>query len=280
MTGRVDCGRALLAGGVLAASAFAATGSDDEPETKKAPVPVALVEHVRLVAGGVEQSGWPLDPAADGGFALLGDDGVIVVVAAKSPPKIEEREEQPVTLLPSLSLVTGLRHPEEGVRDRCQELLKLQGDAALPFLGAALEDGSAEARRRALSILVERSSKKWTGRIRLCLADVDERVRQIALRAYVALAAEDRLERCLDALAGDDSVLVRHEAIVLLGRSGDVQMVDPLFANLTGCDERSLRLVTFDALRRLTGKNFGRDEQQWRNWWANHRLEFFPQDAR
>ena len=41
-----------------------------------------------------------------------------------------------------------------------------------------------------------------------------------------------------------------------------------------------MRLVTFDALRRLTGRKFGRDEAAWRAWWTNHRAELLPEEAR
>jgi hypothetical protein len=94
------------------------------------------------------------------------------------------------------------------------------------------------------------------------------------------LGGEDLLERCVDALQWDGSALVRHQAIVRLGRCVDLRAVDPLLAHLEGCEERSLRIITFDALRRLTGRNFGRDEQRWRNWWSNHRSELLPDKTR
>ena len=43
-------------------------------------------------------------------------------------------------------------------------------------------------------------------------------------------------------------------------------------------DERSLRVATFDALRRLTAHDFGRDEDAWRAWWTNHRKEIVGND--
>jgi hypothetical protein len=263
---------------VLALLLLPATARTEERPSARPPPP--STEHVRLVVDGTEHSGWTLDPTADGGFALLADDATIVVIPLPAPPAaptILERVAQPVTLVPSPALVAGLEHQEAGVRDRCEELLGEQGDAALPHLGPALSSASKEARRRSLELLVTRPSTKWRSRVDSLRRDDDERVRQTALRAYAALKPTDLYERCVDSLRSDSSVLVRHEAIVLLGRQGDVRAVDPLLDELEGCEERSLRLVTFDALRRLTGRSFGRDEEKWRSWWTNHREEFLPE---
>src|SRR5439155_7497304 len=110
-------------------------------------------DHVRMVVDGKELSGWPLDSDVAGGAALLLDEGRIVVVARSPQPKILALEKRPVAEAPTDSLVLGLAHAEEGVRDRCQEWLEQQGPSALPRLELALGHDSPEARRRALLLL-------------------------------------------------------------------------------------------------------------------------------
>ncbi len=265
---------AALIGALLGAPVALA---DDGP---RAPVPMA--DYVRFVVAGRELSGWPLDPTAEGGCALLVEGGAIEVIADQPPPELKEHTARPVTEIPSPGLVAGLAHVDAGVRDRCEELLVDQGAVALPHLGAALDDRSAEACRRALRILVDQAAKfpkpahAWLSRVRANLGADDELVREMALRAYAALGEEDVRERCEDALFRDASIHVRHEAIVQLGRKGDLRAVDAILKHLEECGERSLRLVSFDALRRLTGRRFGRNEEQWRNWWSNHREELLP----
>jgi hypothetical protein len=277
---------AALSIGGLAALLGAPARAGDAPE-EKAQAPVATADHVVMVPrAGVPVSGWPLDPSAAGGCALLRDDGAIVIVPTQPAPEIRSVDPRPVTDVPSGALAAGLAHAEPGVRDRCEELLREQGEPGLKHLGAAFDSDAVEANRRALSILARQAAKfpkaaaAWLPRVRNRLDAADEQVRKAALRAFAALGAEDAGDRCLEALRDDESVHVRHEAIVQLGRRQDLRAVDALLEHLASCEERSLRLVTFDALRRLTGKGFGRDEQQWRNWWANHRAELLPESAR
>ena len=96
--------------------------------------------------------------------------------------------------------------------------------------------------------------------------------------AYALLEPEDLFERVAWVLQHDDATAVAHEAIVQMGRTHDLHGVDALLDHLADCDERSLRVAAFDSLRRLTSRDFGRDEEQWRAWWTNHRKEIVGGD--
>jgi hypothetical protein len=272
---------ALLAVAVaapLAGAAPFAGGGGQTPAAKapaaKAPAPKGpQLERVRLQSKAKELAGWRLGAEDDGSFALLQDDGNVAWLAAEPAPKWLERSERPLTEVPSGHLVGALEHPQECVRDRCEELLVAQGPTASAALGAALLAPSVEMRKRALAVLAEKPAKQWKARVRERLDDDEMVVRRAALAAYVALKPDDLFQVSLDLLRHDDAEEVRHDVIGVLGRSGDVRAVDPLFDHLTGCEDRSLRLVTFDALKRLTGMGFKREEADWRAWWANHRDE-------
>jgi len=268
---------------LLAAALDGGGARAEEPPAAAVPT----LEHVILSASGRRYAGWPLDPLAEGGCAFLSDEGVVVLVPRDPPPEIHDVVARPVTEVPPAALVAALSHAERGVRDRCEDLLREQGALALPHYGAALDGKSPEACRLALSLLAQqaaafpKASGAWLTTVRSRLLDAsDEMVRKMALRAYAALGADDAFSRCTDSLRLDPSVQVRHEAIVLLGRTKDLHAVDPLLDHLARCEERSLRLVTFDALRRLTGRSFARDEARWRSWWTNHRAELLAAAAR
>jgi len=263
-------------------------GKTDSAGTKTDPAartePVATTEHVHVATAGADWSGFVLDPQTDAGYALLTDDGRVEILPLEPAPKIVESTARLVTEIDSAALVAGLGHATDGVRERCEQLLIEQGAAALPQVAEALGARSAEARRRGLVIVTqqtprfEKAARKSMRRVSACLSDSDEHVRQAALHCYALFGEKDLLKRCTDVLSHDGSELVRHEAIQVLGRLGDPHGIDPLFEHLARCQERSLRLVTFDSLRRITGKGFGRDEDAWTAWWANHRTELLPDE--
>lgn len=278
---------ALLAVAVAAplAGAAAVGGSGGQAPAAnaaaaKAPAPKGpQLERVKLQASAKELAGWRLGAEADGSFALLQDDGNVAWLKSQPEPKWLERAERPLAEVPSGHLVAALEHAQETVRDRCEELLVAQGPAASPALGSALLAPSVEMRRRALAVLAEKPAKQWKARVRERLNDDEKSVRRSALAAYAALKPDDLFAVCCDLLRHDGASEVRHDAIGHLGRSGDVRAIDPLFEHLNGCDDRSLRLVTFDALKRLTGMGFKREEADWRAWWANHRDETLARAA-
>jgi hypothetical protein len=258
-----------LAGALAAFAALAASARGGE---------TATVPHVLWKSGDVRFSGWRVAEGGAGAIAIATDAGELRVVAKDAGLEEIARSDGPVAEVPSGALAHGLAAADLKVRDRCQDLLRAQKEIAHPALGAALDDDSAEARRRALELLVRLPSPNLASPIRRHLTDPDEGVRKFALRAYALLAPEDLLDRVTWVLQHDDATAVAHEAIVQLGRTHDLHGVDALLDHLADCDERSLRVAAFDSLRRLTARDFGRDEEQWRAWWTNHRKEIVGGD--
>lgn len=278
-----DTSLALL---LLAAAASPAAAAADAPADPAAPAakPAVAKEptvaRVRVAVGSEERVGWRLGVEEAGATALLQDDGVVAWAMVEPAEAWLESEERPLSALSPAHLAGALGHEMAPIRERCEELLIAQGSLAAAAVGEAVRAPSAEARRHALQVLAERPAKQWRARIRERLMDdVEPAVRRAALAAYAALECDDLVPVCLALLKFDDDARVRHDAIGRLGRSRDLTVIDPLLVHLDGCEERSLRLVTFDALRRLTGRKFGRDEAAWRAWWTNHRAELLPEEA-
>jgi hypothetical protein len=266
--------RALLT--ALALAVAAPSGRPDE--AAKAPK-VAKADHVVVQFSGKTLAGWLLDPAAKEGSIYLGDDGTFVTIAKDAKSAVVETAARPVTEVPGPPLVDGLAHVEEGVRDRCQELLALRGVEAAPLLALALDAKSAEARRRALTILTAMKIDSLAKAIKICVNDGDEHVRAIALEAFAKVRKEQALPICADKLENDSSLLVQHSAAERIGGLGDYHGVEPLLDHLARCEDRGVRIAVFAALRRISGKSLGRDEEAWRAWWTNHKTEFLPDEG-
>jgi HEAT repeat protein len=122
-------------------------------------------------------------------------------------------------------------------------------------------------------ILSQRSDRRSKPHIRQNLKHRDDKVRKYALLAYSRLQPDDLLERCQTVLRFDRSDRVQHQAILLLGQFGGVEVVDSLIRHLDDSESRGVRLALFTALRRLTGLDLGRRQGDWQAWWTNHREE-------
>jgi len=267
--------RASLLLRVAAALVLAASGGRaDEAAARKIPTS----DHVTMSVAGKQLSGWPIDPDSKEGAIVLSDEGAFVVVERGPAVRVVETTARPVTEMPGTALVDGLAHVNEVVRDRCQELLAQRGPEAQPLLALALAAKDAEARRRGLVLLAAAPMAPLASAVRKCVDDRDQGVRAAALCAYVALKRPDALRVCVERLEGDDSPRVLHSAIENLGELRDMHAVEPLLEHLANCSDRDLQIVTFAALRKITGKTLGRDENAWRAWWTNHKDEVLPKD--
>ena len=185
----------------------------------------------------------------------------------------EETAERPVTEIPSHALATGLGYPDELTRNRCERLLVEQGEVAHEALADPLRSSDDEVRWRALRVLWHNPSKKLAAAVRRCLRHAEPKVRRHALRAYAEIHPGDLYDRCEAVLTFEHDDWVRHEALSQLGPLGDLRAVDLLLEELVQSENESLRLRTFESLRRLTGHRFGSDERKWRSWWKSRREE-------
>ena len=70
-----------------------------------------------------------------------------------------------------------------------------------------------------------------------------------------------------------DRPLLRQQAIAALGRAKSPKTVEALLAALGDADAR-LRDGAAEALKRLSGKDFGTNAEQWRTWWKDNEKSF------
>ena len=145
---------------------------------------------------------------------------------------------------------------------------------------AILINGTFETQRKLLWLLERRPLRRVKDQVRKLLSHESPAVRRQALATYAATVPEDAVSRCERILHRDQSALVRHQAILLLGESGDVEAVDILLESLESLEARSCRLRAFAALAKLTKRRFGNDERAWVNWWHNHRHELLEEQRR
>ena len=181
----------------------------------------------------------------------------------------------PCTELPSMALLAGLADEDQWVRDHCQELLALQGEAAVDALAAGLVSRELDTVIRCLRVLESSTPKALLPTIsRMLQSHGDERARKEALDAYAAYEPADLLDVCKERLIHDLSGYVRCRAVGILGASGDVAVLPALMEQIDRIEPREVNLAVFQALRRLTDQRFGRDGDAWRVWWHNHGAEF------
>jgi HEAT repeat protein len=166
--------------------------------------------------------------------------------------------------------------PAAGVGDR--ELLAAAGPLARDLVALTLE-GLGRARASAVAADIAALARGDDPEVRVAAlaalaalgvadeallaaaADPDERVR-------AAAAASPRLGETAGALLRDASPAVRRAAIRGLARRPDRESVTLLVTWLAHEPHATLRLEVAEALRGLTGKDFGADPQLWRGWWG------------
>jgi HEAT repeat protein len=70
----------------------------------------------------------------------------------------------------------------------------------------------------------------------------------------------------------DKDPLVRQGAARALGIIGDTRAVDPLIATLRD-GNRHVQGDAAEALRKITGEDFGGDHEKWQDWWERSKRE-------
>ena len=88
----------------------------------------------------------------------------------------------------------------------------------------------------------------------------------------IAFDVRKQIER----LYSDDPA-ERRCAALALGKIGK-PAVEPLIAALKDKDS-GVRKDAAEALTKITGKDFGRDQAQWRDWWERNKASFSPNNG-
>jgi HEAT repeat protein len=164
-----------------------------------------------------------------------------------------------------------------------------------------LSSPDADLRREGVLMLGEGESANWKVTIEILTimaqGDMEEQVRAAAVQVFAKLYKSEKLPEVLIKSSRDRSVLVRRECVLALERRGDEESMDVLL-NMLGRDadegirseaaralgnyrfrkaiqgllggldddEFGVRYRSGESLRKLTGKDFGSDQQAWRDW--------------
>ena len=191
----------------------------------------------------------------------------IVAVFAKFPSEAQQRQ-----VLDALQ-AEKLDAPRLALLDALAQAQWKEAAAALPPL---LADKSAEVRARVLTLLGPDQSALATQVAALC-EDASEFVRFEALDALARFRSVLVVPRAIAAL---DHPLrqVRQSAIRALALVRDRSSVEPLVLRMQ--KEQGVLLVDLaEALAGLTGKEFGPDPAQWRQWWSEQNKETYQLPA-
>jgi hypothetical protein len=191
---------------------------------------------------------------------------------------VEKLDDRPVAEIPTEALLMGLSHEDVRVRDHCEQLMGQHEALHVGVLTAALGAPLPDLTRRVLRVLKRGPQAELKSAVKRCLKHKDELVRREAVAAYASLKPSDLLDRLERILYFEDSDWVLHEAIEQLGRTRQLVAVDFLLEHMETWHNRGIRLIVFEQLRALTGKQFGRNERHWRNWWNNHRIVLLGED--
>jgi HEAT repeat protein len=147
------------------------------------------------------------------------------------------------------TLITPLEHQAPAARQEAAQMLGELGEAQLeePLMTAVVEP------------------------LIVALGDEDSGVRASAAQALGMLGDVRAVEPLVAALKDKDGWWVRPTAAKALGKiaalTGDEQAVEALIAALKGMN----RPAATDALKDLSGQDFGADADAWQAWWRKQR---------
>lgn len=142
-----------------------------------------------------------------------------------------------------------------------------QGEAGLKPLVDALSRGSREAKRAAADALA-RMGEMAVGPLAAALdhEDPDTRASAAGALGEAGFAVAEKLTRAL----GAPEPWVRLHAAGALGRLCEPRAIEPLVTLLEKDDLAYVREAAANALRTVTGRDFGKDAAKWRSWMQEH----------
>lgn len=164
---------------------------------------------------------------------------------------------------------------KEGVRVGLLRAIAAGGyaGATTPIL-TCLEDKSWEVRRRALMALATTGDPTVAEYVLPLCEEKETAVRCAAIDALAELRAEEVVDVALANLE-HETWQVRASAIQALAVVRRKRAIGPLIPRL-GLEEGRLAVDVANALRDLTGRNFGQRQELWERFWANNSERFEP----
>jgi HEAT repeat protein len=211
-------------------------------------------------------------------------DGVPFFIMAAGDPDPDVRA-RAISALGLSGDSRGIAAVRKGVEDlhwevrwrSLQAMEKLGDKGALPLIMPKLSDDSVRVRVSAVKALNRADGPEVVDHLAIALKDRNENVRLAAARALAGRKHNSAYRPLVDLLRYG-SMYVRDEAAAALAVLGDPRAVEPLIDAVADPNNR-VSLEGRDwviggatkALIDLTGQNFGRDADAWREWWAENR---------
>ncbi|MGA1870191.1 MAG: DUF2330 domain-containing protein [bacterium] len=204
-------------------------------------------------------------------------------------------------------LISGLEHKDWKVRREAARQLGQIWDPivlkpALEPLLTALGDEKGDIRWSSAGALGNTRDPRAVEPLISLLQDKDDNARSAAAKALGKIR-DARAVKGLIAALEDEKLFVRNAAVEALGEIKDSQGIDAIVALLDGRDwvrrkvatvvgkikepravkhlipllrdmDSVLRREAAWALENITGQNFGKDHDQWQDWWKNNKDDF------
>jgi hypothetical protein len=168
----------------------------------------------------------------------------------------------------------GLGSQNPVVRAYAARVLGLAGDASsLEDLRKQVGDEFWLARAEAALALMRLKDPRIVDAVRPMISDQAAKARIAAMDAVATAAAGIQAEKAVAPVAANldhESWQVRSAAAECLGGLGSMYGVEPLIARMTS-EAGRLRVDCYDALKRITKDDLGKNPENWSKWWKKER---------
>lgn len=146
-------------------------------------------------------------------------------------------------------------------------LMSFDDDRIPPRVERLLKDDEGPVRFAAISLLNDKLDPRTARGIRQAVReDKLADVRQIAARALGGLKDKEAVDILMESITEDVDDSVREECAVSLGKIGDEKAIPALIEALKD-EYKDVQLRASYSLKDLTGKFFGRDYEEWSEWY-------------
>jgi len=166
-------------------------------------------------------------------------------------------------------LLERLKDENENVRKAAVEALEMIGDVrAVEGLQELIRDEDKDVRAQVFKTLLKFKDKRSVKSIIYALENSeDQKTRMRAVKVLGELRDPLAVDALIQVLV-DEHFQFQMEAADALGKIGDEKAVGPLIAILKSTWIVPLKVNASEALRKITGEDYGFSVEDWEKWWA------------